>query len=345
MIYWIQPSVHAQTAAVLGVIGGLIYVLEKAPVLCSATLVNGVILLVTAVAMSMTISVEMGSWVPPLIVCLAFIYIFHSLHTRFLSGLQLDAAIEKDIELKKMEAVGRLSGGIAHEFNNILTALMGNLELYDESKSQDERDQLVQGSRASARRAANLTAQLLSYSRKAPLRPELVDVPQLLESFTLLMGRLLPPRYTVKIYSEEKPPAIVSVDRAGLNNALLNLVYNARDAMPEGGEITLRLETDTVSPDQSRGHPMGLVPGGYVEIGVEDSGAGIHRDLRSQVVEPFFSTKNPNENPGLGLPMVMGFAQQSGGALRFGTSDIGGAAVTLVLPISQQTIPPGFSSS
>ncbi len=236
-------------------------------------------------------------------------------------------------EAQKMEAVGRLTGGVAHDFNNILTVIMGNLELYDEIEAQADRDAVVAEARAAALRAATLTSQLLSFSRRATLRPEQVDLPKFLDGFGRMCARVLPANVTLDI----TPPPLgltCHADPNQLSTALLNLVINARDAMPDGGTITflaqaLEIDGDEGSLQRSDGE---WLHGRYVALSVDDEGPGIPEADLEEVKTPFYTTKPLGKGSGLGLSMVHGFAEQTEGHLLLANRPTGGLSATLFLP-------------
>ncbi|AHM04883.1 histidine kinase/response regulator hybrid protein [Roseibacterium elongatum DSM 19469] len=237
-------------------------------------------------------------------------------------------------EGQKMEAVGRLTGGVAHDFNNILTVILGNLDLYREIDSPAERDHLIDEVEKAARRAATLTAQLLAFSRRATLLPESIRLAGYLDGLGAMLARVLPANVDLVI----RPPApmlTVHADPNQLSTALLNLVINARDAMPDGGLIEISAEALTL-PD-----PMGDSParrdgsrleGTFCAIRVRDQGTGIPPDMLDEVLQPFVTTKPLGQGSGLGLSMVLGFAEQTRGALLLGNRPGGGLEASLILP-------------
>ncbi|MGG5818847.1 ATP-binding protein [Falsiroseomonas sp. HW251] len=220
------------------------------------------------------------------------------------------ATAESLHQAQKMEALGQLTGGIAHDFNNLLTAVMGSLALLRRRLPPDDAKalRLLDNAAAGGRRGAALTQRLLAFSRRQVLRPEAVDVGTLLEGMAELLRRSAGPPYRVVL---EVPPSLppALADPVQLELALLNLVLNARDAMPEPGEIRVaaRAEEATAVP--------GLAPGTYVVLAVIDHGTGMDAATLARAAEPFFTTKGPGKGTGLGLSMVYGLAAQSQGRL------------------------------
>jgi PAS domain S-box-containing protein len=244
--------------------------------------------------------------------------------------LQAEEALRQS---QKMEAVGQLTGGIAHDFNNLLTGIIGSLDLIRTRIAQDRGDQIaryIEAALSSARRAAALTHRLLAFSRRQPLDPKPVDANMLIESMTELL------RGTAKEKIEiaerfAKALWLTHCDANQLENAVLNLVINARDAMPDGGRIVI--ETANLSIEDERAamkHGMDL--GHYVALSVADNGSGMSHDVIEKAFEPFFTTKPLGQGTGLGLSMVYGFVKQSGGHVRI-QSELGcGTTVTIYLP-------------
>jgi signal transduction histidine kinase len=225
-----------------------------------------------------------------------------------------------------MEAVGRLTGGVAHDFNNILTVVMGNLELYELTDDKTEKKELLTQTRQAAARAADLTSQLLAFSRQSPLSQGIHDVTEIFSQVKSLSERLLPANIDFK-YRVTPHAAKIRADGTQLEVALLNLVINARDAMPNGGAIDLAAHNIMISEQQ-----MPNKAGHYLCIELSDEGEGIPDDIIEKVVEPFFTTKPVGKGSGLGLSMVKGFAEQSGGFLKITTDPGHSTTVAICLP-------------
>jgi len=214
-------------------------------------------------------------------------------------------------QAQKIEAVGQLTGGVAHDFNNLLAVVLGNLELLRKRLPDDPRaarllDSAIQG----AQRGAALTQRMLAFARRQELKPEPVDIPDLVKGMTDLLQRSIGPMVRI----ETRFPLGLLCARADANQfelALLNLVVNARDAMPEGGTITIAADERAIGPS----HMSGLAPGRYVCLAVIDTGHGMDEATLARAMEPFFTTKGIGKGTGLGLSMVHGLAAQSGGRL------------------------------
>ncbi|MBN9118482.1 MAG: PAS domain S-box protein [Planctomycetes bacterium] len=234
-------------------------------------------------------------------------------------------------QAQKMEAVGQLAGGIAHDFNNLLTVINGYSELILGEVPADDpaRDGLV-AIRDAGRRAAALTAQLLAFSRKAVVEPKILDPNQVAESSVRLLGRLL--GENIRIDTELNSSARVKIDPGQLEQVLLNLAVNARDAMPDGGTLTVAT-ADVFLADGAPTDSGQIVPGRYVELKVTDTGVGMTDQVRAKIFEPFFTTKELGKGTGLGLATVYGILRQAGGAI-FVESEVGrGTAFRVLLPV------------
>ena len=241
-------------------------------------------------------------------------------------------ALESQLrQAQKMEAVGQLTGGVAHDFNNILTVIMGMTEVLAGEVSADPRlAPLVAAIDEATSRGAELTRRMLAFARKQPLQPRVVDLNQIVSGTTAMLRRTLGEDIAVKlVLADGLWPALA--DRSQIEDALLNLAVNARDAMPSGGRLVI--ETANMHLDeQYAAHNLEVVPGDYVSVSVSDSGGGIPPDVLERVFEPFFTTKEVGRGTGLGLSMVYGFAKQSGGHVKI-YSEVGhGTRITLYLP-------------
>lgn len=241
--------------------------------------------------------------------------------------------LEAEAELglaQRMEALGQLTGGVAHDFNNFLTACMGNLELaLGRHDLPDDAAGYVRAALNGARSSEALVHRLLAFSRRQTLRPALVDIAELLED----LGSMIEPLLGERLQLAMEPVAgdvSAMVDADQLQQAVLNLVMNARDAMPDGGTLYVSASLTLLSAND----PSGLPPGDYISIVVADTGTGIDAHLLKYVFEPYFTTKAPGEGVGLGLSMVYGFAAQSGGGVRVESVVGGGTQVEILLPAS-----------
>ncbi len=237
---------------------------------------------------------------------------------------------------QKMDAIGRLTGGVAHDFNNLLTVINTNLEfLVEDLDPRSEHGEMARLALDAAEHGANVTHQLLAFSRQQPLLPAVVDVASLVAGSESLLGPALGGAIDLEVRLQEDGWRC-RVDPSQLQNALLNLALNARDAMPEGGRVTIEVANTVVSgsPPVSGGgshHVINPGPGEYVMVALGDNGIGIPPESLDRVIDPFFTTKGMANNSGLGLSMVHGFAQQSGGYLDI-ESAAGGTTVRIYLP-------------
>ncbi|WP_353474301.1 response regulator [Salipiger sp. H15] len=243
---------------------------------------------------------------------------------------------------QKMEAVGQLTGGLAHDFNNLLAAVSGAVDMAQSRLSErrfDEIGRYLCAIKSSAGRAANLTQRLMAFARKQTLEPKPTDVVRLCGGMAELVQRTVGPHIELKMTADEGT-WLSHVDQNQLENALLNLCINARDAMPDGGSLAVRSENRSLGKAEAKA--VGVAEGDYVCISVADTGAGMSEELIDRAFEPFFTTKPLGEGTGLGLSMVYGFAQQSGGAAKIRSRLGEGTVVSLYLPRSfeaQEEVP------
>lgn len=239
----------------------------------------------------------------------------------------------------KMEAVGQLTGGIAHDFNNLLSVIQGNAELLSEKSGLDAKMMAeIAAILRAGERGAELTRQLLAFSRKQELRPRRVKINGLVSSMTGLLERTLGPDIAVK-FTPDTTDCIAIVDPGQLENVLLNLAINARDAMPDGGTLDIETATGTYAFQPviaDSGARVGDVPpkGTYILLTVRDNGTGIPEKELQKVWEPFYTTKDAGKGSGLGLSMVYGFMRQSGGHVEIESTLGLGTTVRLYLPVS-----------
>ncbi|HEY1412684.1 MAG TPA: response regulator [Rhodopila sp.] len=241
-----------------------------------------------------------------------------------------EAALAQVHEMQKMESLGQLTGGVAHDFNNLLMAVLGNLELLKKRLPDTPLlKRLVDGAIAGAERGATLTKRMLAFARRQELKPATVQLNALVEGMEDMLRRSLGPTISIEAdVSESLPP--VRIDPHQFELALLNLALNARDAMPQGGRLTI-----AASQDENAQLSTGLTGGEYIRILVADSGSGMDEQTLKRATEPFFTTKGVGKGTGLGLPMVHGLVAQSGGAMQI-ASEIGqGTTVRLWLPVDR----------
>jgi signal transduction histidine kinase/ActR/RegA family two-component response regulator len=229
---------------------------------------------------------------------------------------------------QKMEALGRLTGGVAHDFNNLLAVILGSLEIVLRRVTDPRAERLLRTATKAAERGAKLTAQMLAFSRKNEVAARSVDVNAVIRGMDDLLRRTLGPHVRLQYdVADGLWPALA--DPVQLELALLNLAVNARDAMTDGGEITFRVRSVTVSDGDAR--PPGLIAGDYVCVQSADTGAGMSEEVRAHALEPFFTTKGPGGGTGLGLSMVDGFVRELGGTLALDSVPGVGTTVSLFL--------------
>jgi signal transduction histidine kinase/DNA-binding response OmpR family regulator len=239
-----------------------------------------------------------------------------------------EKAQEQLRQAQKMETIGQLTGGVAHDFNNLLMAVMGNLDLLRKRLPNDPRlHRLIDGALQGAERGASLTQRLLAFARQQDLRAVPMDLRGLIRGMIDLLERSLGPRIALRLeLPEGLPPA--RVDANQLELAVLNLAINARDAMPDGGSIDIRIAECQVSGDPA------LTSGRYLKLSVIDTGMGMPPEILKRAIEPFFSSKPLGKGTGLGLSMVHGLAVQLGGALQLASTVGKGTSATLLLPVA-----------
>jgi two-component system cell cycle sensor histidine kinase/response regulator CckA len=241
-----------------------------------------------------------------------------------LSELQLRQAL-------KMEAVGRLAGGVAHDFNNVLTAILGYADLLlDGFAPEDPRSADIQEIKRAANRAAGLTHQLLAFSRKQVMQPRRLNLNEVIGNIQKLLAKLLGDDIELRI---ENDPLTgdVKADPGQIEQVLMNLVANAHDAMPDGGRVSITTANRDVLPAEAQAL-VGLVPGSFVILTVSDTGHGIPEHVRGHIFEPFFTTKAQGQGTGLGLATVYGIVKQSGGWIYLNETPAQGASFTIYLP-------------
>ena len=247
-------------------------------------------------------------------------------------------ADEKIQQMQRLDAIGQLTGGIAHDFNNLLTVVMGKAEQLQESFGQEDvRRQWADELLGVAERGALLTQRLLAFARRQALQPRALEVTALLKSTAALLHRSLGEHVTL-VFAGDPSPRFVLADAVQLENAVINLCINARDAMPGGGTITIQVSEIDVAEDCASPNPD-LDPGPYVTIAIADTGDGMDEATLGRCFEPFFTTKATGKGTGLGLSMVYGFIKQSMGAVTIFSAPGEGTRVVLVLPRLDHVLP------
>jgi len=249
------------------------------------------------------------------------------------AGTLLDVSDRKHLEdqllqARKMDAIGKLTGGIAHDFNNLLAAVLGGIGMIERRLPLEaDHKKILDMTRRAAEQGSELVGRLLAFARRQQLQPGAVDIGRLSGTVTDLLAHTLGGLVKLEWETEENVGCAFA-DSTQLELALMNLIINARDAMPKGGTITVGARNEEIGP----GNPLDLPPGDYVVLAVKDSGSGIPPELLEQVTEPFFTTKSVGEGTGLGLSMVYGFARQSGGAIDIESRVGSGTVVEIWLP-------------
>ncbi len=234
-------------------------------------------------------------------------------------------------QAQKMEAIGQLTGGLAHDFNNLLTIIMGNLQLLEGKLSTDEKSaKRVNEALDAARKGSDLTRQLLAFARKQDLEPQEVKINELVTGMEALIARTLGENVELKVDIMAGTPRVL-IDPSQFESSILNLAINARDAMPNGGRLTIETQLAYLDHEYAEKHPE-VAPGHHVLVAVSDNGSGMSPELLEKVFHPFFTTKEHGKGTGLGLSMVYGFIKQSGGHITI-YSEVGhGTSVKMYLP-------------
>jgi len=241
---------------------------------------------------------------------------------------------------QKMEAVGQLTGGVAHDFNNMLAGIIGAIDIMKRrmaSNRYDDLERFMDAASVSAGRAAALTSRLLAFSRRQSLNSKPTDINGLVLSLSDLLRRTMSENISIAIETKPESP-LATADANQLESAILNLAINARDAMPNGGRLTIETAVADLDEAHCKAHP-GISPGRYVVIAVSDTGVGMTKELMEKVFDPFFTTKPIGQGTGLGLSMVYGFAQQSNGQVCIHSTPGEGTSVKIYLPAAEDQQP------
>jgi PAS domain S-box-containing protein len=242
-------------------------------------------------------------------------------------------------QAQKMEAIGRLTGGVAHDFNNLLNVMIGYSDLLlDQLGAADPRHQYAEEIHAAGQRAATLTRQLLAFSRKQVLHPEVLELNRIVTDTSAILKRLL--GEDIQLVTRLDPSlAFVNVDRGQMEQVILNLAVNARDAMPDGGRLTLETANAVIGDDYVERRPL-MVPGRFVMLAVSDTGEGMDAETQRRIFEPFFTTKEKGKGTGLGLATVYGIVKQSGGFIWVYSEPGQGSTFKVYLPEARETDSP-----
>ncbi|MGJ5131651.1 CHASE3 domain-containing protein [Bradyrhizobium oligotrophicum] len=239
-------------------------------------------------------------------------------------------------QAQKLDAIGKLTGGVAHDFNNMLTIITGSIEvLIDAVQDRPAAAEFAALIGRATDRCTELIRHLLAFARKQPLRPRDIDVNATVEDIAKLLRPTLGEQVEIRTVLADED-LIAHVDSAQLANALVNMAINARDAMPDGGRLLLETAKTTLDAAHAAANP-GIVPGSYVMVAVSDTGSGMPREVKDRAFEPFFTTKDAGKGSGLGLSMVYGFVRQSGGHVKLQSEQNRGTTIRLYLPAAQAT--------
>jgi PAS domain S-box-containing protein len=241
---------------------------------------------------------------------------------------QLDRAREELFQAQKVEAIGQLTGGVAHDFNNLLMVVLGSLDVLGRRLPLNERDRrLLDNAQQAAQRGAQLTQRMLAFARKQELEQKPVDLPELVRAMSGLLGRTLGPQINIETRFPLSLPRVLA-DPNQMDSALLNLAVNARDAMPNGGNLIISAQERVISAPEGP-----LAKGHYVRLAVQDDGEGMDLATLARAADPFFTTKGVGKGTGLGLSMVQGIAEQSGGQLILTSQPGKGTTAEIWLPV------------
>jgi PAS domain S-box-containing protein len=257
--------------------------------------------------------------------------------TGFIRDITARAKLEQDLrQAHKMEAIGQLTGGLAHDFNNLLTVITGNLEMLEPGLRRAEDRELLKEAQEAADLGAKLAGRLLAFGRRQPLNPRPIELGTLAAGMMDLLRRTL--GESIAIEPRLAKTRTVVVDPGQVENTLLNLAINARDAMPNGGNLIIETADADIDRDYAAAHGD-VEPGAYALLAVSDTGVGMTEEVRQRAFEPFFTTKGPGAGSGLGLSMVYGFVKQSGGHVQI-YSEVGrGTSVRVYLPVQEAESP------
>ena len=259
------------------------------------------------------------------------------------SALVLDntETIKSEIELKeqrelafraqKLESIGQLTGGVAHDFNNLLAVIVANLEMVSRQELTEDQKECIEDAIDATQRGAELTSNMLSFSKQAPLTPEIISLNDVVKAAGSLLARTLPASVKVR-YNLDEQISHVSADRGSTESALLNLVLNSKDALDNQGTLTVSTTTVMIHDNEIDPNLSELAAGSYTVLSVSDTGSGVSPEHLEHIFNPFYTTKAPGKGSGLGLSMIVGFMQQSGGAVKVATEKNKGTTISLYFP-------------
>jgi signal transduction histidine kinase len=246
-------------------------------------------------------------------------------------------------QAQKMEAIGRLAGGVAHDFNNLLTAIIGYASMLKDTQPTGEQREMVVQIEAASERATALTRQLLAFGRRQIMTPQVLDPRSVIDGITPLIGRII--GEDIEFTTITVPDGLrVRVDPTQLEQVLVNLIANARDAMPAGGKLTVEVADLELDDAYVEAHPES-VPGQYVMIAINDTGTGMSHEVREHIFEPFFTTKDSSGGTGLGLATVYGIVKQSGGNINVYSEPSEGTSFKIYLPRVFESVEPAVVES
>ncbi len=339
---WLQQGAAAQFSATFFLIGFAIYGISRNATVQELAVIDAIPVVAGAVFMATDFAAEhlaqVNLAVPICMLGIIVSYYLLSLRENFVTRRRLRMAEELAVETARHQVVARLTAGVAHDFNNILTAVLGHLDLHEALSDPNEKAQSVRAAHAAATRAARLTGQLLAFAGKAPLEAKLTDLGPVLRDFSAQSRGLLSQDVALHTNLPDGLPPVM-VDRAHLDHAMAQLLLNAIDSMPDGGTVTLSLGLVEIAAPRRLHGKTRLLKGTYCVITMADEGRGIMPHDIERVYEPFYTTKKKGQASGLGLSVVAGFAAQSGGAIGLVSRPGEGTVVSFYLPAVLQTGP------
>ncbi len=332
---WNSGDPMFKVIAVFGLIGQLLFSMSRhtaiVPVLIWDAVQISAMSLFFAWTFSQSHPNDHAAWLIPFLGGMIVIFYVLTLWETYRDQRQLQRATDRRVQTQRLEAVGQLTAGLAHNFNNILTAALGHIELARVQDDPAERDAALSAAHAAALRAARVTTQLLAFARKAPIAPSAQCPHDLIDEIVAIAEERLPTGVNFKIEDVGGLP-LVRLDRVQFQNAVVSLLLNAFEASRPGGTITLSMSRTALTGGRRRVGGHFLPAGEFLVVVVADDGSGMSPEVLARAAEPFFSTKAVGLGSGLGLPVARGFAEQCGGALRIDSRAGVGTTVSLFLP-------------